>query len=152
MKRFVFSLQRVFDLRQKAVDEAQMYLENCRKVVSELRRLLLEERDTYLAEREQLNEAVRIGEHLKYSVFEQSLEKRKARMMDLLEAIRNAEADVDIAEQHMITCRRNLKVMENLRDKKALEFAEAEERKERKFLDDQATLRFHRAQFEDSRD
>ena len=73
-------------------------------------------------------------------------------MMDLLIAIRNAEADVDIADQHLIVCRRNLKVMENLREKKFQEYTDNEERKERKFLDEQATLRHHRAHFESSSD
>lgn len=152
MSRFVFKLQRVLEMRQHAADEAKIYLENCKKVVSELRRLLIEERDIYLSERDLLNEAVRVGEHFKYGVFEQSLEKRKSRMMDLLVAIRNAEADVDLAEQHLLVCRRNLKVMENLRDKKMSEFNENEERKDKKFLDEQATLRHHRAHFDSSRD
>jgi len=37
MSRFVFKLQRIMDMRQQAVDEAQTYLENCRKVLSELK-------------------------------------------------------------------------------------------------------------------
>jgi flagellar export protein FliJ len=151
MSRFVFKLQRVMDMRQQAVDEAQAYLENCRKVVSELRRLLLEQRDGYLLERDSLNDSIRNGEHFKYPVYEQSLEKRKSRMMELLEAIRVAESDVDIAEQHLLTCRRNLKVMENFRDRKSAEFIENEERKERKFLDEQATLRHQRSVFDSSR-
>ena len=72
-------------------------------------------------------------------------------MLELLQAIRVAEQDVDIAEQHLIVCRRNLKVLENLRDKKALEHAQAQELKERKFLDEQATLRHQRSAFDNSR-
>ncbi|MEN9825830.1 MAG: Flagellar FliJ protein [Pseudomonadota bacterium] len=151
MSRFVFKLQRVLDMRLQAVDEAQAYLENCRKVVAELRRLLLEQRDEYVSERDQMNEALRNGEYYKHSTFEQSLESRKAKMLELLQAIKVAEQDVDIAEQHLIACRRNLKVMENFRDKKALEFAQQEEIKERKFLDEQATLRHQRAIFDSSR-
>ncbi|NBO39427.1 flagellar export protein FliJ [bacterium] len=151
MSRFVFYLQRVMDMRQQAVDEAQMYLENCRKVVSELRRILIEQRDAYLEERDLLNEAIRTGEHFKYSTFEQCLEVRKARMLELLEAIRVAEQDVDIAEQHLLVCRRNLKVFENLRDRKQAEFFADQERKERKFMDEQATLRHHRSVFDGSR-
>jgi flagellar export protein FliJ len=152
MSRFVFRLQRVLDIRLQAVDEAQTYLENCRKVVSELRRLLLEERDEYLSERDTLNESIRMGETYKYSMFEQSLENRKSRMMELLEAIRVAESDVDIAEQHLMVCRRNLKVLENLRDKKQREHFEQLELKERKFLDEQATLRYQRSVFDSSRE
>jgi flagellar export protein FliJ len=73
-------------------------------------------------------------------------------MMELLEAIRVAESDVDIAEQHLLACRRNLKVMENLRDKKQAEHFEQLERKERKFLDEQATLRHQRSVFDSSRE
>ncbi|NBX15925.1 MAG: hypothetical protein EBR09_01015 [Proteobacteria bacterium] len=151
MRRFVFKLQRVLEMRQQSAEEAQKYLENCLKVLSELRRLLMEQRDAYLSERDMLNECVRSGEHFKYGTFEASLETRKGRMLELLEAIRVAEQDVDIAEQHAIVCRRNLKIMENLRDRKALEFAQAEETKERKFLDEQATLRHQRSVFENSR-
>jgi flagellar export protein FliJ len=151
MKRFIFKLQRVLEMRQQAADEAQTYLENCRKVLSELRRLLLEQRDAYISERDMLNDAVRAGEYFKYGTFEASLETRKARMLELLQAIRVAEQDVDIAEQHAIVCRRNLKVMENLRDRKATEHAQAEEMKERKFLDEQATLRHQRSVFDNSR-
>ncbi|MBM3383287.1 MAG: flagellar export protein FliJ [Betaproteobacteria bacterium] len=152
MSRFVFRLQRVLDIRIQAVDEAQTYLENCRKVVSELRRMLLEERDLYLSERDTLNEAIRSGETFKYPMFEQSLEKRKSRMMELLEAIRVAESDVDIAEQHLLVCRRNLKVLENLRDKKQAEHVDLQERKERKFLDEQATLRHALSVYDSSRE
>ncbi len=151
MSRFVFKLQRVLDIRLQAADEAQTYLENCRKVVSELRRLLIEQRDAYLAERDALNEAIRNGEYFKHASYEASLESRKAKMLELLQAIRVAEQDVDIAEQHLIVCRRNLKVMENLRDKKAFEHAQAQELKERKFLDEQATLRHQRSAFDNSR-
>lgn len=152
MKKFIFKLQRVLQMRQDAVDEAQNYLENCRKVVSELRRLLNEQRDAYISERDQLNDAIRAGECFKYATFEQSLEIRKARMLELLQAIRVAEQDVEIAEQHLIACRRKLKIMENFRDKKASEHIQGEEAKERKFLDEQATLRHQRAAFDDSRD
>lgn len=152
MSRFIFRLQPVLDIRQKAADEAHIYLENCRKVVSELRRILMEERDFYLSERDMLNEATRIGETFKYTLFEQSLEKRKLRMMELLEAIRVAESDVDIAEQHLISCRRNLKVLENLREKRQAEYFQKLERKERGFLDEQATLRYQRADYYSSKE
>jgi len=104
-----------------------------------------------LLERDSLNDSIRNGEHFKYPVYEQSLEKRKSRMMELLEAIRVAESDVDIAEQHLLTCRRNMRVMENFRDKKSAEFIESEKRKERKFLDEQATFRHQRSVFDSSR-
>lgn len=152
MSRFVFKLQRVMEIRQQAVDEAQAYLENCKTVLSELRRLLLEQRDAYISERDLLNDAVMNGESHKYNVYEQSLETRKRRMMELLEAIRVAENDVDIAEQHLVTCNRNLKVMENLRSKREREFQVAMEEKERKFLDEQATFRFHRSAYDSSRE
>lgn len=152
MSRFVFKLQRVMEIRQQAVDEAQAYLENCKTVLSELRRLLLEQRDAYISERDLLNDAVLNGESQKYNVYEQSLETRKRRMMELLEAIRVAENDVDIAEQHLVTCNRNLKVMENLRSKREREFQVAMEEKERKFLDEQATFRFHRSAYDSSRE
>jgi flagellar export protein FliJ len=151
MSRFVFKLQRVLEMRQQAADEAQTYLENCRKVLSELKRFLMEQRDAYLAERDMLNEAVRTGEYFKYGTFEVSLETRKGRMLELLQAIKVAEQDVDIAEQHLIVCRRNLKVMENLRERRAFEHAQALEMKERKFLDEQATLRHQRSAFDNSR-
>lgn len=152
MRRFVFRLQRVMEIRQQAVDEAVAYLENCKTVLSELRRLLMEQRDAYIAERELLNQSVLNGEAYQYNVYEQSLETRKRRMMELLEAIRVAESDVDIAEQHLVTCNRNLKVMENLRSKQEREFQIAEEQKERKFLDEQATFRFHRSTYDSSRE
>lgn len=152
MSRFIFRLQRVMEIRQQAVDEAQAYLENCKTVVSELRRLLMEQRDAYISERELLNEAVLNGESHQYNVYELSLETRKKRMMELLEAIRVAESDVDIAEQHLVACNRNLKVMENLRTKQEREFNVAMQEKERKFLDEQATLRFHRSAYDSSRE
>jgi flagellar FliJ protein len=152
MKRFVFRLQRVMEIRQQAVDEAKGYLENCKTVLSELRRLLMEQRDAYISERDLLNQSVVRGETHQYGVYEQSLETRKRRMMELLEAIRVAESDVDIAEQHLVACNRNLKVMENLRDKKEREFIASEEEKERKFLDEQATFRFHRSAYDSSRE
>jgi flagellar export protein FliJ len=151
MSRFVFRLQRVLEMRQQATDEAKVYLENCQKVLAELRKMLMEQRDGYLLERDELNDCLRRGEHFKYGTYEQSLEKRKSRMMELLEAIRVAETDVDIAEQHLITCRRNLKLLENFRDKKKTEFNEAQERKERKFMDELATLQHHRNLYENSR-
>lgn len=151
MSRFVFRLQRVLEMREQAADEAKVYLENCQKVLSELKKMLAEQRDAYLRERDELNDCLRRGEHFQYGVYEQSLEKRKSRMMELLQAIRVAETDVDIAEQHLVTCRRNLKLMENFRDRKKAEFIEAQERKDRKFMDELATLQHHRNHYENSR-
>ena len=65
MSRFVFNLQRVLDLRLQSAEEARIYLENCKKIVSELKRVLIEERDSYLLERDQLNESIRNGAHFK---------------------------------------------------------------------------------------
>lgn len=151
MSRFVFKLQRVLDLRTQAVDEAQAYLRHCQKIRSELQTLLIEQRDAYITEREQLNAVIRQGEHFKYGAYELSLESRKSKMLELLQAIKVADQDVDLAESHLLACKRNLKVIENFRDKKALEHLQKEELKERNFLDEQATLRQQRAQFNSSR-
>jgi flagellar export protein FliJ len=152
MKRFVFKLQRILEIRIQACDDAQTHVDNCQRIVAELRRLLLEQRDSYISERDELNVAVCAGETFKFAVYEQSLESRKARMMELLQAIRIAEQELDLALQELTVCRRNLKIMENFRDKKLEEFVRAEEAKERKFLDEQATLRYQRDTFQDSRE
>lgn len=146
MSVFRFQLQRVLELREEAVTRCERALEEARAAVRRLRALLDSERDAYLAEREELNARLRGADVRAVGLFEGSLDGKKDRMMRLLTDIRHAEEDVGLAEADLVQARRDLKVLDNLRQKRLTEFNEKEEEKERKFLDELALQRFARRQ------
>ena len=144
MSNFKFSLSRLLEMRDEAVKQWDLELQKARAVCAKLGEMLNAERDLYLSERDQLNEKLRNAEFAAVNLFEGSLETRKSRMLEILSNLRTAREDVDLAEQNLVQARRDQKVLENLRGKRKGEFDAALEEKERKFLDEQATMRYQR--------
>ena len=59
-------------------------------------------------------------------------------------ALKEVESDLRLAEQALLLARRDLKAVENLRERRSVEWTRAQEEKERKFLDEMTTLRHAR--------
>lgn len=148
---FKFSLQRVLEMREEHMRECEIELERARNVVVKLRALLTSERDIYFDEREELNASLQNSDLSKVSMYDGSLESRKKRMIQILENLKVAQSEVELAEQTLIQARRNLKVLENLRDKKLAEFNLAQDKHERKLLDEHANRRFARLEYLDKK-
>lgn len=144
MSNFKFSLSRLLEMRDEAVKQCDIELQKARSICVKLNEMLATERDFYLSERDELNEKMRRAEIAAIGMYEGSLDTRKKRMLEILSSLRAARDDVDLAEQNLIQARRDQHVLENLRARRKSEFDLAEEEKERKFLDEQATMRYQR--------
>lgn len=141
---FRFNLQRVLDMRKDAADAAGRVFEEAGRACEKLRSLLREELDAYFAEREIFNEASRENAFAKLSSLDRALEARKRRLLEVMTALKEAESELRLAEQALLLARRDLKSVENLRERRLLEWNKAQEEKERKFLDEMTTLRHAR--------
>lgn len=146
MAASVALLEKVKSIRKHAVDECEARVRELERARAELEGLLVRERDAYLSERNDLNAAVAQGRVGEVNLFDRSLERRKVRMMETLQGLRDVKADLDVAEQVLVQARRQLRVVEILIEKN-LEAARREtEKKEQRMLDDIATARFFRRQ------
>lgn len=141
---FRFSLQRVLEIRNDVARACELRFEALVKKCAELRSVLTAERDSYLSEREELNDVIRQAQFEPIRMYEVSLETRKKRMIQVLEQLRAAEEDRVLAEQDMVRARRDVKVIEKYRDKKTKEYDKKIETAERKFFDEQATIKHAR--------
>jgi flagellar export protein FliJ len=141
MAEFKFQLQRVLEMRQDKVRQIERLLEERYRAREKLRAVLMEQRDLYFGERNELNACVASGQLVRVPTFEGSLDLRKARMLELLEHIKDVESDIDFLETALVNGRREVKVVEKLRDKRHAEWLRNEEIEEQKVLDEMATLR-----------
>lgn len=141
---YKFPLQRVLEVREDIAKECEIRMETLVQRLSRLRDLLMNERNSYLGERDELNESIKIGQLDSMKVYEGSLEMRKKRMMQVLEVIKSVEQERQLAEQDLIRAKRDVKVIEKYKDKKTNEYDKKVEESERKFFDEQATARYVR--------
>lgn len=142
--QFRFNLQKILEMREDALKSCERAFDHAIQVREQLRSMLVLERDSYIDEREALNVSVREARFETLAIYEGSLDSRKRKIIDLLEAVRAAESEVDLANQNLIQARRDFKVLENLREKKSLEHRTKIEQAEQKTLDEQSTLRYAR--------
>jgi flagellar export protein FliJ len=77
-------------------------------------------------------------------LLENSLDLRKARMLEILERIKDVEVDIDFLQGALVAAKRDFKVVEKLREKRYAEWLLQEETRERKNLDEMATIRHSR--------
>lgn len=138
---FLFNLQRVLDMRDERVKQCEQEVERLRNIIVSLRTMLVNEREHYFRERDELNAQVRASEIARIPIYERSLETRKTRMIQILETVREVENELDFATQTLIQAKRDLKVLENLRERRLDEYNQKLERAERKFLDEHATMK-----------
>lgn len=144
---FKFTLQRIFEIRESALKDAEIAFENAKTIKESLQRMLYEERDAYFSEREELNGYIQKAQFDMLKLFESSLETRKKRMLEVLEALKIANGDLDVAENNLFVSKRDLKVVEKLKENQLADYLATLAEKERKFLDEQATLRRGREAF-----
>jgi flagellar export protein FliJ len=144
MKPFQFSLQRVLEMREEALKAAEQKLELSRAVHEQLKSLLMKERDCYFEEREMMNAEIRSGKFENTKIYERSLASRKSKMMQLLEAAKVAEEDVRFAEHLYSQEKRNVKSVENIKDKQLKKYKEDSDKQERKALDEISLTRYWR--------
>lgn len=149
---FKFSLQRILNLREQETQEAELKVEKIRNVITELKKMVNHERDMYFHDREELNKNVIETQMNNVTLYEQSLQLRQERIMEILENIRTYQLDLEVYQQALIQSRRNQKILENLRDLKKKEFLEKETAKEQALIDEISTQRFIRGQMTEKGD
>jgi flagellar FliJ protein len=147
MGEFKFPLQRVMEMRRDKVTEVERALEERFAAKESLRSFLMAQRDLYFGERNELNTCVMRSEMSRIPVLETSLDLRKARMLEILERIKEIEADIDFLQNALVAAKREFKVVEKLREKRHAEWLAEEETRERKVLDEMATIRHQRREF-----
>ena len=141
---FRFNLQRVLEMRGDAEKAAGRVFDEASAACTKLRALLQEELSSYFAEREIFNDAARETRLGELPSLERSLEARKRRLLEVMTALKEAESDMRIAEQALILARRDLKAVENLKERREDDWRRKEAVKERKQLDELATQRHAR--------
>jgi flagellar FliJ protein len=146
---FRFSLQRILNLREQESQDAELRVEYAKKVISELRTMIYQERDHYFSDREELNKYVKESQMHKVILFERSLAIRQERIIELLDNLRSCQSDLEVYQQALIQSRRNQKIIENLKDIKEKEFLMKEARKEQIILDEVGNHKFLRAQIQE---
>jgi flagellar export protein FliJ len=149
---FRFSLQRILNLREQETQDAEMRVEYAKRVISELRKMINEERDHYFSDREELNKYVKETQMHKVTLFERSLAIRQERIIELLDNLRTCQSDLEVYQQILIQSRRNQKILENLKDIKEKEFRIKESYKEQTILDEVGTQKFLRSQMQEQGD
>lgn len=143
---FKFSLQRVLNLREQETQDAELKVEKTKIIINDLRKMVHQERDLYFDEREELNQNLKLGNLSKVKLYEHSLLLRQERIIELLDNIRNYQADLEVFQQILIQSKRNQKILENLRDLKKKEFIERETAKEQKLIDEIGNQKYIRTQ------
>lgn len=147
MAEFKFKLQSIQDLRERQLQECQRHLQDLRLKKQKLQEMLAEQKNGYFDDREALNRNKERGEFHQIKLYEDSLDLRKNRMLSILEAMRELDFDIDIAEQALISAERDKKIITKLKEKKFQEFVKTEDQKESKLLDEKVTLQFGRDSF-----
>jgi flagellar FliJ protein len=143
---FRFSLQRILNLREQETQDAELRVEYAKKVITELKNMINEERDKYFDDREELNKYVKETQMHKVTLFEGSLSLRQSRIIELLDNLRSCQSDLGVYQQALIQSKRNQKIIENLKDIKEKEFRIIEARKEQILLDEVGSQKFLRSQ------
>lgn len=143
---FRFSLQRVLNLREQETQEAELKVEQTKSIINELKKMIHHERDLYFDERDELNKNVASSQLNNVIIYERSLRIRQERIMELLDNIRTYQSDLEVLQQVLIQCKKNKKILENLRDIKQKEFLKKEAAREQALLDDVSNQRYIRAQ------
>lgn len=143
---FRFSLQRVLNLREQETQEAELKVEQTKSIINELKKMIHHERDLYFDERDELNKNVASSQLNNVIIYESSLRIRQERIMELLDNIRTYQSDLEVLQQVLIQCKKNKKILENLRDIKQKEFLKKEAAREQALLDDVSNQRYIRAQ------
>ena len=141
---FRFNLQRVLEMRGDAEKAAGRIFDEASAACAKLRALLQDELSSYFEEREIFNDAARETRLCELPSLERSLEARKRRLLEVMTALKEAESDMRIAEQALILARRDLKAVENLKERREDDWRRKEALKERKQLDELATQRHAR--------
>jgi flagellar export protein FliJ len=144
-----FPLERVLQMRLDTKEAAEKKVEFIQNSLNQLRALMQKMLSEYGSQRNELNEKLSSSltqENILESVllYDKSLELRKRRLLELLSRIKETESDLDIANISLVQANRNAKVIENLKEKRSSEFEKQIETKERKMLDEMATMRHTR--------
>jgi len=146
---FQFNLNSVLELRKTESDQLTSLLETHKKKLDDLKTMLENEKECYFNERDQINEDLLLNRLDRIAMFENSLELRKSWMLRLLESIRSVEDDVQHYSIALKQSKRNVKILEKLRDKQYEDFMNEENKREQRILDEHANTQFiHRHNFE----
>jgi flagellar FliJ protein len=143
MKRFVFKLETLLRVKKTEEATAQKNLAEAQMVLKEYQ----EQRSKLVNERLELEESVRSNQKFILSTEELSanfayllqLQKWIAQQED---AIMHAENIVAQKRQELVEAMKSKKSIESLKEKQYLEWQKDIEEKERKFLDELATIRY----------
>jgi len=138
---FVFSLQKLLDLREQEAKKALLDWEIARNKVHEVKTLLLQERDLYFEDRTGFNSKVTICAFGEAKLFEESLALRQKKMLALLQSLRDLQRDCDEKERLTKSLQKAQKILEKLKEKRHKEYQKRISRKEAQLMDDVARSR-----------
>lgn len=141
MKRFVFSLQKILDLRQFEEDRLKIELGRAVSVVNRIKKRLAEAAENRMSAALSRSVCADINEMRMIENYIAGLDALKGRL--LLE-LADAEAEVEKRRAVFIEAMKQRKVLTSLRDKQFAEYKKSVQRIEDLILDDIGSLRYER--------
>lgn len=138
------TLQVVLEHRGKIVEEREKKLQKITQQISELEKLLDQEKEFYFNEKDLLNEHILNNQRQYLDVYDQSLEMRKTRMMEILKMLKEFKQEQERAKFYLVEAKRDLKSIEKLKEHRLDEERKKEEIKESKRMDELAQIGFLR--------
>ena len=139
---FKFGLEKILTLRKEQVEVAYVKVEFTKKVINELKTLLIAERNRYFDDRDKLNDCVKNSSREDIPMYNSSLELAQKKMMEIIRTLRETQSELDLFERELIESKKNLKVLENLKEIKLEKYLKKEAVLEQKKLDEIVTRRF----------
>ncbi len=138
MRRFVFRLQRILDIREQICDEARQELVRRNQARDQEARVLAELEGEYLRAMIRDGGTYSASELVMFGDYRASLKQRIAQQKERLIAAQKA---VDEAKERYVEASRDVKALEKLREKRQLEHTELALREEGAALDEFAIQR-----------
>ena len=143
---FIFSLQKLLDLRAQELEKEQIQLELMGQKIWQIKDRLVQERDLYFQDRTDFNNKIRLCEFSEAKTFEDSLALRQKKMMLLLQSLRTLQSEYDVQDILVKSLQKNKKSLENLKAKRKKEYQDKVSRKEAQMMDDLAISRHYFSQ------
>jgi flagellar FliJ protein len=135
---FKFRLQKILEWKEVEANYIERALEQEKSRLEALKDLLSQEKNLYFEERQELNEKVKSNDFTSVPLLDNSLEMRKGRMIKILESMRTVEGEIRFYAQKLQEAKKNLKVIERLKDQKLKEYEAIENKKEQNTMDELA--------------
>lgn len=148
MARFVYRLQKVFELRERRKKEQEQHVIDAQKRVREVEVAIEEKKD----EIRDVQKNMLASPHTLMAAHDSFLHHLNGQLEQLHEDLSYAQSELDYERQLLIKAQADLEALVKHKEKAREEWLEEEKKLEMKRLDEVAGQRYFRAQLEKSED